>query len=333
MTDYIPNLKGRSVVMISDYVDVGYDAEDQEEEKGFLQKIKSDLGKYAIPFYFVEVKNLQELETELSKFNKEKTVVFNWCEELDQKTNTGYLVSEFLEKDGYVYTGANAICLQVSTDRKKTYERLVQNGVNVPKQYSLNGNYTGIDFPVIAKALYVHGSFDISEQSVLENESDVRNFEEKINKADFELEQFIPGREFTVPIWGNNKPAALPVMEIVFKSNEKEKYKVQSYGSKWDKNDPDYLGIYVDQSKGVSDVILKSVSDECCKAFVALGCSGLARMEVRLDEHTNMPYVIDVNPNPNYRPGTSIFKSAAALGLNEGQVTAKLCELAIEKFC
>ena len=34
------------------------------------------------------------------------------------------------------------------------------------------------------------------------------------------LEQFIDGREFTVPILGNTPPQALPVIEVLFRDHE-----------------------------------------------------------------------------------------------------------------
>lgn len=316
--------------MISDYVAEGYDEEDQLEEHQFIARIIKDLSEYGIVMDFIEVKNLEELEVELKKYSKDKIIIFNWCEEVNAKSNSAWEVTKFLEDNGFVFSGADTRALEIAIDRKKIYEICSKEGANVPQMYTFDTPKEMISFPVIVKSLHEHGSFAITDKSILENYDQVLETKKNIDTNNFYMEQFINGREFTVTVWGNDDPEVLPIMEFIFESDKDKKYKIQDYDSKWKKDDPSYKGIYATYPETLPETEHRKIMSEAYRAYVAIKCCGFARMEVRVEE--GVPYVIDINPNPNFRPGTSIMKSAAKSGYNEGMVVAKLCEYALDRW-
>ncbi len=328
MIDYIPNLLGRDILMISDYISEAYDEDDLKIEKDFLKTVKKDLNKYGINFFFLEVENIKELEQKLKKFNKDKVVIFNWCEEINGKTNSAHIVTDYWDKNEWKYSGSKTECLKVSLDRTRINKVLKENNVSVPKQYKFNEN--GITFPVILKAAKEHGSYGISSKSIIENKNQWDSVLADIDKNKFIAEQFIDGFEYTVSVWGcTGSPEVLPIFKINFVSNAKEKYKIVYYDSKWNKQDAGYAGIFAAPEKTIDKRLANELINLSLKAFNALKCCGFCRMEIRVKD--NKGYLTDLNTNPNFRPDSSFIKSAVESGYNYGQIVAKLCEFALRE--
>lgn len=331
MPDYTPDLQGRAILVVSDYVDKDYDALDLEEEKKFLNKIEKELKEIGIDYYFIEFKNLDDLKVGLEKFDKDKIVIFNWAEELYNKPNTGHIIADFFDQNGYKYSGASTENLIVANDRNMFNKILRDNDVTVPRQYNLDDKE--IKFPIIIKAKYEHGSFGLSKKSVIKNQEDLEKYlEEKKDKRGWELEkflgeEFIIGDEFTISVWGNKKAEVLPLFCIRFESNKDDEFKIVDHGSKWNRDDPDYEGIYSDEATDVSKNLEKTLKDASLRAYKALNCRGIARFEMRVRD--GLPYFTDFNPNPNMRPDSAFMKSAVVAGYNHGQIVAKLCEFAL----
>jgi len=328
MLDYTSDLQGRDILMISDYVDEGYDKEDIEKEKIFLDDVEQALKRYGIKFTFFEFKTLDELDKELQKYDRKKIIIFNWAEEIYGKENSGALITEYLDKNSWIYSGAKTENLKLSLDRKLVNKILRDNGIGVPNEYSLDDK--NIIFPVIVKARYEHGSFGITKKSILENKSDLDSYISNVDSNKYIAEQFIHGIEYSISVWGNRNPTVLPIMDIKFDSRKDEKYKIMTYKSKWDKNDPDYKGVYSDIADNLNRSKKKRIEEECIKAFLVLKCNGIVRFEIREDDKDNL-YFIDFNPNPNFAIDSAFMKSAREAGLSYGQVVLKLCKFALEK--
>jgi D-alanine-D-alanine ligase len=327
MCDYTPDLQGRAILMISDFVDSGYDKKDWEEEKIFLNQVENDLKKMGIAFSLIEIKNIEDLKTSLAKFDKEKIVIFNWAEELHNKPNTGYVITKFFDDNGYKYSGADTDNLILANDRMKFSSTLEKNGVRVPAQYELTDK--NINFPVIVKAKHEHGSYGISLKSILTSKEALEEFLKTGDPNMCYGEQFIEGDEYTISVWGCKKPEVLPIFVIKFESNKNEKFKIIDYGSKWDRRNKGYEGIYSDKAEGIEKDLEKKLKETALKAYTSTKCKGFARFEIRVEN--NVPYIIDFNPNPNFRPDSAFLKSTSAAGYNYGQVVARLCQFALDE--
>ena len=89
--------------MLSDYVDPAtYTQEELTKEKAFINAIRGQIGKYSIPIDYIEVKTLRDIQTALAKYNKQKTVIFNWCETLDGTDTEATDVTKYLEKKYFI---------------------------------------------------------------------------------------------------------------------------------------------------------------------------------------------------------------------------------------
>ena len=60
------------------------------------------------------------------------------------------------------------------------------------------------------------------------------------------------------------------------------------------------------------------------RAYKVLGCRDYARVDMRLDTHTNEPYILEVNPNPDVGPEAGWARALRASGREYGETLAAL---------
>ena len=334
METLTPNLGGRDIVMISDYVD-DYDDEDIKEEEIFLQAIRKQVEEDGSKFYFIEVKTLKELDDRLSVFNPETVVVFNWCEEVFGKQNSGDVITKFLEDKGFVFTGANTETLKLNQNKVSVKRILEKNGVSTPKYFIAEKDKTaeipdGFEFPLIVKTTGEHGSLGITDSSVVKDHKHLDKQIEFIHKnfgQDAMVEEFIDGPEYLASVWGNNKLEMLPVMEIDYSKIGDKEHKLQNYDSKWDKSSNDFNVVKIKLPEDLTKAVTILIEENVLKTFKATKCRTYARIELRVKD--GIPYIIDVNANPSFLPHVSFLESAKLAGYNYGRTVEKICEFAL----
>lgn len=113
------------------------------------------------------------------------------------------------------------------------------------------------------------------------------------------IEQFLPGREFTVGLAGTGKDArVLGTMEILL--SDKAEQQVYSFENKegWEGR-VKYRPVSPDQ-----DPLIQAVETLAVNAWNALGCRDGGRVDIRCD-HLGRPSFIEVNPLAGLRPDYS----------------------------
>lgn len=129
------------------------------------------------------------------------------------------------------------------------------------------------------------------------------------------IERYIPGRELTVGLLGGK---AMLVTEIKFSADFYD-YTVKYTAGHATHDCPAHIP--------------KDVEAECKRmaelAYIALGCSGIARIDLRYDENmkgTEGLYFLEMNNQPGSTPLSLVPEQAAAMGVN----FAQLCQWIIE---
>ena len=131
------------------------------------------------------------------------------------------------------------------------------------------------------------------------------------------VEEFIDGSELTIGILGGNKPEALPVVEIVPYSG------IYDYHAKYTKGATEYyVPARIDAE--TARITQKTALD----AFAILGCSGVARVDVRLDP-SNHPYVLEVNTIPGMTETSLLPKAAKAAGISFATLCLTIARLSL----
>jgi D-alanine-D-alanine ligase len=66
------------------------------------------------------------------------------------------------------------------------------------------------------------------------------------------------------------------------------------------------------------------------RAFRVLGCRDYARVDFRV-RPTGKPYILEVNPNPDFSPSAGLAGGLASAGLTHAQFTVQLVERAMAR--
>ncbi|MBN1501970.1 KamA family radical SAM protein [Candidatus Woesearchaeota archaeon] len=233
--------------------------------------------------------------------------VFNIAEGLHGESRESQIPA-ILEMLKIPYTGSGILTQAVTLDKKRTKEILLYHGIATPK-YQLFAHWnqkidSNLSFPLIVKPNAEGSSKGIKNNSLVFNEEELKERVRTVIK-DYKqpalAEEFLEGREFTVGIIGNNPPRVLPIVEITFDYLPEGIQKFDSYEVKWYWDNPNNpIDPIVCPAKITRDLERK-IKNTALKAYAALGCVDLCRMDLRLDNR-GTPNVIDVNALPGLMP-------------------------------
>lgn len=223
------------------------------------------------------------------------------------------LLQGALEMLGLPYTGSGVLASAIAMDKGITKCLFLQAGISTPKSRL----YTAADakarplaeeiiaafgLPLVAKPATQGSSIGVTIVK------DTASLDAALKTA-FQyddrvmIEEFIAGKELTVGIIGGAKPQALPVIEIVPHSGRYD------YTSKYTKGATEYLC-----PAPLDAAVAANVQAEALAAFAALGCRGVARVDVMMDA-SGKPYVLEVNTIPGMTATSLVPKAAAAAGI------------------
>ena len=127
------------------------------------------------------------------------------------------------------------------------------------------------------------------------------------------VEEFIQGKELTVAIMQDGGMAvALPVINIVPHSG------VYDFHSKYTKGETEYL-----VPAPLDKETTRHVQELAVATYKVLGCSGVARVDVMLDE-AGKGYVLEANTVPGMTATSLVPKAAAAVGISFPDLCEKI---------
>lgn len=198
------------------------------------------------------------------------------------------------------FTGSDETTLGIALDKALTKRVVMSESVVTPKFQLFNSPKEKLKrkllYPLIIKPNAEGSSKGISDLSIAYNESELYTLlNDIITKYNCTVlvEEYIRGREFTVGMIGNgNDIEILPIMEIKFTGNKTEN--LYSYRVKKESETSIFCECPADLSPKLEKSIIKMVK----KVFTVLDCKDVARIDLRIDERTDIPYFIEINPLP-----------------------------------
>ena len=289
--------------------------------------------------------NVILIEADDSAFNKfresKPDIVFNVAEGFNGGSREAQIPS-MLDMLQIPYTGSDPLTLATCLDKARTKEVLSYYKIPNAKfliAFELNEVKNIIlKFPLIVKPVFEGSSKGIFSSSFVNNPNELNHEVERIiseyNQPAL-IEEFLPGREFTVAIIGNgNEAEVLPVVEINYNDFPQDFVPIYSYEAKWildTKENP--LNIFSCPAKINSDLDLK-IRKTALKTFNVLRCKDWSRIDIRLDANGE-PNIIEVNPLPGILPDpndNSCFpKAARSSGLNYNEMINKVLFVAAKR--
>jgi D-alanine-D-alanine ligase len=274
------------------------------------------------------------LEQAMAGCDPSRQIVFNWCEEFPGLPGSHALVARKLEELGYTFTGAGSQALQFSHDKPAVKQRLLKRQVPTPCWQVCEGGDPPIwdRFPAIVKPAYEHYSYGITLEAVVHTRQDLLQRVAWVNETFHQpvlVEDFIPGREFHVSVVGNGRLKVLPIAEMDFSAIQEPSARLCTYDSKFEPASWDYQMIQLRLPANLSPEEKQLLESLAVAAFRATNCRDYARLDIRQQNGTF--YVLDVNPNADLSPDTSLVLSAGLAGYSYGQFGSLLINLAAHR--
>jgi D-alanine-D-alanine ligase len=263
-------------------------------------------------------------------------VVFNLFEGLADKGGTEALVAGVLEWLDIPFTGSpfHTLCLARSKHLTKhllqgaglpTPEFCVVEDVPVPA--------CPIPWPVIVKPAQQDASVGLDQGSVV---TDQEHLEERVAYLlktygpPVLVERFIRGRELNVGLIEVPDLRILPVSEVLFVDKDPSYWPIVTYDAKWKPGSRDYEATPPRYPADVTPHLARRLGELARKAFRLLGCRDYARVDFRV-RPTGKPYILEVNPNPDFNPTAGLAGGLGSAGLTHAQFTVDLVRTALNR--
>jgi len=315
-------------------LDPSWSMQDQHECHAVVDSFASALNKAGHAVHNVCIRS-DDLETVLEKFDPELFLIFNWCEELPGIPRSEDEVAQILERLGFTFTGASSNTLALCQNKPYVKQLLLANLITTPEWQVISSlsDIPWSKFPAIVKLPFEHCSYGISRESV------VQSMPELIQRVRYVLnemhqpalvEEFIDGREFHVGVVGNDSLKVLPPAEIDYSSFPDIHDRLCTYESNFD---PTSLAYQLTLPKVPAELTMEQINDlkgMIISAYRLLKCRDYARMDIRM--RNGIFYLLDVNPNPDISPDTSLVLGGGLIGLSYGELGSLFLHLAAQRL-
>jgi D-alanine-D-alanine ligase len=287
------------------------------------------------------VNNHDRLMDELLKTVGKTDYVLNLCDEgFNNDPRKELHVPSLLEILEIPYTGSGPQCLAFCYDKSLVRGIAGEMGIPVPGGFFIKPEDSTFElyfsFPAIVKPNFGDSSFGITQRSVTNTVEDLVNAISEIReKFGYEkpilVEEFLPGKDFTVGIIGNQPGSytVLPIIEEDYSMLPPELPKICGYEAKWLPDSPYW------KLKSVPALLPEPVEKfvvECClKLFERLECRDYCRFDWRLDA-LGEPHLLEVNPNPGWCWDGHMAKMAKIAGMSYADMLGAILRAAEERF-
>jgi len=226
------------------------------------------------------------------------------------------------------YVGANVLSSAIGMD--KTICKVLFNNVKIPQakylQFTCDDNTTYIiseiektfDYPIFVKPACLGSSVGVTKAynkvQLLEGIELCKKVERKIL-----VEQYIVGRELECAVMGDyNKVVASNVGEVVLKSD------FYSYQAKYIAEEKTCI------PKDIDEKIQEQIKKYAIRAFKAIDCYGLARVDFFLTKD-NKPILNEINTLPGFTTISMFPKLMIDYGIEYKEIITRLLEYAIDR--
>src|SRR3989344_969958 len=289
----------------------------------------------------IEIEADQECYLKLYKLQNRLDIVFNIAEGMygDAREAQVPIFCDILE---IPYTHSSALTNAIKLDKALTKKVLLYHGIRTPEfqlfsrpNEPINSHF---QYPLLLKPNAEGSSKGILNANLVKNEKQLRERLRWLFKAFSQpvlVEEFLPGREFTVALLGN-PPQTLPIIEQRLDRLPSNLQKFASYEVKWlwedTLSDP---RIAYDCPAKLNPDLEKEIQNISQDTFAALNCRDVARVDIRLDKN-GKPHVLEINTMPGLIPGEDIISyfpiAARAAGYSYNSMLLAILEAASKRY-
>ncbi len=235
---------------------------------------------------------------------------------------------------GVPFTGGGTDLLLLDLNKRLAEKVLAVQGIQVPKggliTPSKRALFEHLTYPLIIKPNFEGSGKGIHQDSVVDSPEKAREAIDRLLEdypEGLDVEEFIPGRELTVPMLEAWPGRLLEIVENTFPGDAE--YNIYDYERK-------------EQGEGEGAVRAicppdltprerRDVLALAGRVFRIMPCPDLGRVDIRLHED-GTPYFIELNPLPGLRPDASMMIAAKAKGLAYEEVIELVIRSAARRY-
>lgn len=265
-------------------------------------------------------------------------IAFNVCERFNGVSLYEPHIASMLELLNIPYTGSGPLTLATCINKIRVKEILSYHGIPTPSYQVFYSKYKKLDptlrFPLIVKPSCMDNSIGITNDSVVFTEEQMRSkvgFLLKTYNQPVLVEEFIDGRELTVGIIGNTRPIVLPVTEQSFCDVPEGMQKILGYESKWYEDNPLSKDDSIICPAPIPKYLEAKIKKVALDVYEILGVRDYGRVDIRLSKD-NVPYVLEMNPNPGISAHCYIPTAARSIGITYEEMINRIFTHALERY-
>ena len=264
-------------------------------------------------------------------------VIFNLTESFAGDDTADFKIAAFLDLIGKRYTGSGTHGLLLAQDKAIAKKIFAFHGIHTPvfaKSFRGRLDFShDLQFPVIVKPAREDGSIGIEFSAVV---SSIRELMERIDwlhqhfDSPVLIEEYIDGREMYVGVLGNDKPEALPVVELDLSKLPEGTPRIAAAEVKWGKGTQAYRDTKSVIASDLPDETVLSLQQTAVAAYQALELRDYGRVDMRLQPDGRV-HVIEVNPNPWLSSRAELAMAARKAGRTYSQLVQEIADLAMTR--
>ena len=221
----------------------------------------------------------------------------------------------WMDNNQIKYTGSDAYSSELCMNKAKSKSIALDNGVNTAKWQLINhkDEIITMDMPYVIKPNEQGSTFGLS--IVFDEKEIIPAIEKAFQYGDKVLiEQYIKGRELTIPIIGKK---SFPILEI------KPSHKLYDYECKYTFG----MSEYICPAK-IENNIRDRIRDNTELLFNLFGCNVYGRADFILD-NSGEPFFLEMNTLPGMTSTSLVPKSANANGVSFEDLIKRIITLSI----
>lgn len=260
--------------------------------------------------------------------------IFNLCESVGGKEYLEKNAVALFEMIGIPFTGNGVLPLGICQRKGLTKRILRTAGIPTPQFAVVPPGARSprwLDLPAIVKPAWTDGSLGITARSVVRNDDALRRRIGYVHRRFAQpalVERFIAGRELQVALVGNIRPFVLAIAELSYEGLADRNPKICTYAAKWIRGSAYYKYTNPVLPAPVGRALERRVREIAAEVFRVFELRGYARVDFRVED--DVPYVIDVNPNPDISADAGMAKAARHAGMSYADLIDRIVRIALE---
>jgi D-alanine-D-alanine ligase len=268
---------------------------------------------------------------------KRLDVVFNLMEMFRGNVCGDVAIAGLLDLLGIPHTGGGPGEYYLQQDKSLTKKLLAFDGIRYPKfaVFPKDGDREAgsrLHMPLFVKPLRGDASIGIDSKSLVKDKRELMQrvalLHERLNDSAL-AEEYVDGREFYVGVLGNDKPQALPAIEMDFSGLPPGTPRILDRSAKFAVGSERFIGTRAVLAS-IPDDLQTRLAEISLAAYKALRVRDYGRVDLRLTESGDI-FVIEVNASCYLERNSEFAVAAAAAGIEFPTLLERIAELARER--